>query len=66
LATRLKRDNPDKEFIPLRKDAFCLTMKLITLEKVLDCLKEEKPVVTVEEPIASKARVAIERMLDLS
>jgi quinolinate synthase len=66
LATRLKRENPDKEFIPLRKDAFCLTMKLITLEKVLDCLKEEKHVVTVEEPIASKARVAIERMLDLS
>ena len=24
LATRLKRENPDKEFYPLRKDAFCL------------------------------------------
>ncbi|MBQ6443715.1 MAG: quinolinate synthase NadA [Methanosphaera sp.] len=66
LATRLKRENPDKEFYPLRRDAFCLTMKLITLEKVLDCLKEEKYEVTVDEPIASKARVAIQRMLDLS
>lgn len=66
LATRLKRENPDKEFYPLRRDAFCLTMKLITLEKVRDCLVEEKYEVTVDEPIASKARVAIQRMLDLS
>lgn len=66
LATRLKRENPDKEFYPLRRDAFCLTMKLITLEKVRDCLMDEKYEVTVDEPIASKARVAIQRMLDLS
>lgn len=66
LATRLKRENPDKKFYPLRRDAFCLTMKLITLEKVRDCLMNEKYEVTVDEPIASKARVAIQRMLDLS
>ena len=42
LATRLKRENPDKEFYPLRRDAFCLTMKLITLEKIRDALVEEK------------------------
>lgn len=66
LATRLKRENPDKEFYPLRRDAFCLTMKLITLEKVRDALKEEKYEVTVEEDIANKARVGIQRMLDLS
>ena len=42
LATRLTRENPGKEFIPLRRDAFCLTMKIITLEKVLEALKEEK------------------------
>lgn len=66
LATRLKRENPSKEFIPLRQDAFCLTMKIITLEKVRDCLKEEKYVVTVDDNIAKKARVGIERMLNLS
>lgn len=66
LATRLKRENPDKEFYPLRKDAFCLTMKLITLEKVRDALKEEKYEVVVDEEIAKKARVGIQRMLDLS
>lgn len=66
LATRLKRENPDKEFIPLKRDAFCLTMKIITLKKVLDCLEEEKYEVVVDEDIASKARVGIQRMLDLS
>lgn len=66
LATRLKRENPGKEFIPLRKDAFCLTMKLITLEKIRDCLVDEKYEVTVDDEIADKARVGIERMLNLS
>ena len=66
IATRLKRENPEKEFIPLRRDAFCLTMKLISLEKVRDCLKDEKFEVTVDEEIAKKAGVAIQRMLDLS
>lgn len=66
LSTRLKRENPDKEFIPLRRDAFCLTMKIITLQKVRDALKEEKYVVEVDDEIAQKARVGIQRMLDLS
>lgn len=66
LATRLKRENPEKEFYPLRRDAFCITMKLITLEKVRDALNEEKFEVVVDEDIANKARVGIQRMLDLS
>ncbi|WP_455644682.1 quinolinate synthase NadA [Methanosphaera sp.] len=66
LATRLARENPGKEFLPLRRDAFCLTMKIITLEKVRDALKEEKYEVVVDDDIASKARIGIQRMLDLS
>lgn len=66
LATRLTRENPEKEFIPLRRDAFCLTMKIITLEKVLEALKEEKYEVVVDKEIAAKARVGIQKMLDLS
>ena len=66
LATRLTRENPGKEFIPLRRDAFCLTMKIITLEKVLEALKEEKYEVVVDKEIAAKARVGIQKMLDLS
>ena len=66
LATRLTRENPGKEFISLRRDAFCLTMKIITLEKVLEALKEEKYEVVVDKEIAAKARVGIQKMLDLS
>lgn len=66
LATRLARENPGKTFLPLRRDAFCLTMKIITLEKVRDALKEEKFEVVVDDEIADKARVGIQRMLDLS
>ena len=66
LATRLTRENPGKEFIPLRRDAFCLTMKIITLEKVIEALKEEKYEVVVDKEIAAKARVGIQKMLDLS
>lgn len=66
LATRLTRENHGKEFIPLRRDAFCLTMKIITLEKVLEALKEEKYEVVVDKEIAAKARVGIQKMLDLS
>ena len=66
LCTRLARENPGKEFIPLRRDAFCLTMKIITLEKVRDALKEEKYEVVVDDDIANKARVGIQKMLDLS
>ncbi len=66
LLTRLRRENPEKEFIPLRRDAFCLTMKLTSLRKIRDSLRDEKYVVTVDDEIAEKARVGIERMLNLS
>ncbi len=66
LLSRLRRENPEKEFIPLRKDAFCLTMKLVTPRKIRDSLRDEKYVVTVDDEIADKARTGIQRMLDLS
>lgn len=61
---QLKRDNPDKEFYPL-EEAICPTMKLITLESLYRCLKEQKYEVKVDEAIAQKARGAIERMLEI-
>ena len=41
-------------------------MKLVTLEKVYRCLRDEQPVVTVDSEIAAKAIKPIERMLELS
>jgi quinolinate synthase len=40
-------------------------MKMITLEKVYRSLKEGVHRVTVDESIAAKARIPINRMLDL-
>ena len=63
---RMKKDNPDKIFIPASEKAECQYMKMITLEKVYDALVHEKNVVTVPTVIADKARLAIDRMLAIS
>ena len=42
----------------------CEYMKMVTLEKVYRCLRDEKPVVTVEKEIAEKAIRPIQRMLE--
>ena len=39
---RMKMENPEKEFIPIKKDAVCKYMKKITIEKVYDSLLNEK------------------------
>jgi len=60
---RLTKENPSKEFYPLRENAVCQNMKKTTLEKVLGALQTLEPRVTVPEEVAAKARRAIERML---
>ncbi|MCM1449175.1 MAG: quinolinate synthase NadA [Clostridiales bacterium] len=63
---------PGKHFIPLPPDDStcgcndCSYMKLNTLAKLRDCLRDMKPRVNVDEAIAEKARRPIERMLSLS
>ncbi len=63
---RMKKDNPDKTFIPASEKAECQYMKMITLEKVYNALINEKNVITVPKKIADKARLAIDRMLAIS
>lgn len=63
---RLKKENPGKEFIPLREDMVCEYMKMITLDKLLNSLKNLEFVVKVPKEIADKARIPIERMLAIS
>ena len=45
--------------------AICPNMKLITLEKVMWSLEEEETEVTVPADIASRAKSAIDRMIEL-
>ena len=63
---RTRQQNPTKKFIPASEKAECEYMKLITLEKVYDSLLNETTVVTVPKETADKARLAIERMLEIS
>ena len=60
---RMKNQNPDKTFIPLKEDAICKYMKMITLEKVYHSLIKNVHVVNVPDKVRSKAKLAIERML---
>jgi quinolinate synthase len=62
---RLHREAPGKRFEPVREDAVCRFMKMITLEKVRDSLRDVVHEVTVEPEIAARARGAIDRMLAL-
>jgi quinolinate synthase len=63
---RMKKENPDKTFMPVTPLSDCPNMKLNTLEKLLWSLEDIQFVVTVPEEIAVVARKAIQRMLDLS
>jgi len=66
LLHRLRKENPSKRFILAYEGAVCPNMKLNTLERIYSALKEEKYLITVPEPIASKARKALEKMFELT
>jgi len=60
---RLRRENPEKQFIAAAETAECRYMKMITLENLRDSLRDLKHEVTVLPEIATRARRAIDRML---
>ena len=68
----MQRECPEKTFIPAPADDAecqcneCDYMKMITLEKLRDCLRDGKPEIHVDPEVAEKALRPIERMLQLS
>ena len=62
---RLKKENPGKKFFPASEQAVCPNMKLVTLEKVLWSLEEMSPETEVPEEIRLKAKIAVDRMLEI-
>jgi quinolinate synthase len=60
---RLSKELPGKRFEAVNDDAVCRFMKMITLEKLRDSLRDWRYEVTVEEETATRARGAIERMV---
>lgn len=69
---QLRKDCPGKTFIPAPPDQpgcacnECAYMKMVTLDNLYSCLKNMSPQVEVDPEIADKARIPIERMLNLS
>ena len=60
---RLRKENPEKVYIPVSEQAICPNMKLITLEKVLWSLEDMAPAVKVPEEIRIRAKAAVDKML---
>ena len=61
----LKMAAPDVNFIPANPKASCVYMKMITLPKLRDALRDMKHEVRVPADIAERARVPIDRMVAL-
>jgi len=66
LMYRLKKENPDKIFYPLRKDMICPNMKRTSLNSLLRALKENNYIIKVPEEIRIPAKIALDRMLGVS
>ena len=69
---QMKKANPSKIFIPAPpRDSTCgcsecSFMKLITIEKIYKCLRDEKPEIIIDPDMLLKARKPIIRMMEIS
>jgi quinolinate synthase len=68
---QMEKASPDKIFIPAPPNNSCACndcphMKLNTLEKLYDCLKNEKPEIILDKYLIERAVKPIRRMLDIS
>lgn len=63
---KMRKENPDKVFIPVTDEAVCNYMKQNTLEKIVLSLERMQYEVRVPEPIRKRAVIPIERMLKVS
>src|SRR3989454_12247445 len=65
---RLKKESPDKTFIPAPTENCrcneCRFMKMNTLEKLCDCMADLEPRIELSQEIIRRARLPIERMLE--
>jgi quinolinate synthase len=64
----LEVEAPDKRFIPANRAAVCQYMKMITLPKLRDALRDggERYTVKVDPAIAERARIPIDRMISIN
>ena len=67
---RLRREVPGKHFIAGPTDkcacADCRYMKMNTIEKLADCLRNLEPGIEIPEPVRARAELPLRRMLEWS
>ena len=66
VADRLKRDYPEKQFVLIKNDMLCESMKLTSLEEILYSLENEVNEITLDEEVRRLSSNCIERMLEVS
>lgn len=71
LLHQMRRDSPEKTFVPAPPDNGCACnqcphMRLNTVEKVYLCLEHELPTIEMDESLRLQALQPIERMLEMS
>ena len=67
----MKKIVPEKDFIIVPSDETCACndckyMKMNTIEKLYNCLLNEKPEINLPEELMNRARKPIDKMLELS
>jgi quinolinate synthase len=63
---RLALKAPGKRFVPVNREAVCQYMKLITLDKLRDSLRDNVYQIDVPTDVAARARLALERMIAIA
>ncbi|MDZ7718189.1 MAG: quinolinate synthase NadA [Balneolaceae bacterium] len=62
---RMEKENPGKKFYAANEESVCDYMKMITLDNLRDALKYKQFEVKVPKELAEKAKVPIDRMLQV-
>ena len=62
---RMRKENPEKAFHPLDPAVVCPNMKRITLEDVLNSLRDMSPTVELDDEVLRRARAPIDKMLEV-
>jgi quinolinate synthase len=62
---QLRRANPRTRFVPVNPKASCRYMKMITPERLVQCLRTGRDEVSIAPDIADRARAAVTRMIEI-
>lgn len=62
---KLQLDSPHKQFVFPSNRLVCPNMKLNNLPKILAALQDEQPEIIVDQIVAEKARLSLQRMLEV-